>query len=101
MLQKYRFLSFRLLVFCCLSKESMAQNAAITGEVTDPSGAAVVHAQVTLSQSGGRSVRRVATNQAWLYTIAAVPSGVYTLSVKADPFAPYEAAASRLLPRRT
>lgn len=88
--------SVLLLLFLVLigfAQSGMAQNMALKGEVTDPSGAAVVNAQITLTSNDSRTVRHAASNPAGLYTIASVPSGNYTLVVEANNFARYENAA--------
>jgi iron complex outermembrane receptor protein len=58
--------------------------------VLDSSGAAVAHAEVTLTNSQGHVVRHSSTNGTGAYSLPSVPAGVYTLTVEADGFAQYE-----------
>ncbi len=60
------------------------------GVVLDSSGAAVVHAEVTLTNSLGHVIRHSSTNGTGAYSLPSVPAGVYTLTVEADGFAQYE-----------
>jgi hypothetical protein len=70
-----------------------AQDAAsITGTVTDPTGAAVPNAQVTVS-SPERGIKRTTTsNGEGDYLVSALPPGVYNLTITASGFKKYEAA---------
>ncbi len=69
-------------VCLCLSLAAWGQDSAsITGTVTDPSGAAVANAQVTLS-SPDRGVNRASqTNESGDYLFGSVPGGTYDLSI--------------------
>ena len=82
-----------LLMVAGLVQASSAQNTTVTGKVTDPSNAAVVNAQVTLTNNASRSMQQAATNQEGLYTFPSVGSDTYTLTVEANNFARYENAA--------
>jgi iron complex outermembrane receptor protein len=66
----------------------LVQSAA--GVVLDGSGAAVVHAEVTLTNSQGHVVRHASTNGTGAYSLPSVPPGVYTLTVEAGGFAQYK-----------
>lgn len=81
-----------LLSVLLVSSALFAQDTAtITGSVTDPSGAALGGATVTLA-SPDRGVNRTAsTNAAGDYLFAVVPPGAYNLSVTAAGFKRYEA----------
>ena len=82
-----------LLMVAGLVQASSAQNTTVTGKVTDPSNAAVVNAQVTLTNNASRNMRQATTNQEGLYTFPSVGSDTYTLTVEANNFARYENAA--------
>ena len=81
----------------CLSLAAWGQDSAsITGTVTDPSGAAVANAQVTLS-SPERAVNRVSqTNESGDYLFGAVPGGSYDLTIVAAGFKKYQATSVKL-----
>jgi hypothetical protein len=86
----------RLLAFCfvliCSSLALFAQvTSSITGTVTDPSGAAVAGAQVTLSAPDRGFSQTVPTNGAGEYSFGALPLGTYNLAVASKGFKNYEA----------
>jgi iron complex outermembrane receptor protein len=87
-----RFCRASLLLLFVLSfgcSAVLAQSAA-TGEVTDPSGAAVVNAQVTLTSNRSHLAQHATTNEAGVYSLLSVEPGSYTLTVEAAGFAPYQ-----------
>ena len=62
-------------------------SGSISGTVTDPSGAAVKGASVTLTNTDqGRVVRTVTTDGAGFYTATSLPLGTYTVKVSAGGF---------------
>jgi len=76
----------------CVSAEVLAQDtASVTGSVTDPSGAAVPNAQVTVTNPQKGVTRTAATNGSGDYLFAALPIGPYDLIVTAPGFKKYEA----------
>ena len=58
----------------------------ITGLITDPSGAVVPNAHVTLTETATGITRTTVTNPAGLYTFAAVPLGTYVVTVEQSGF---------------
>ncbi len=71
-------------------------SASITGTVTDPSGAAVANAQVTLT-SPERGINRTSpTNESGDYLFGAVPGGSYDLTIVAAGFKKYQAKSVKL-----
>jgi hypothetical protein len=90
---KSRLLWFCLLAFpFCLSVALFAQDtASLTGTVTDPSGAAVANAQVTLISSEHGITRATNTNSSGDYLFASLPIGAYDLTVSETGFKKYEA----------
>jgi hypothetical protein len=65
--------------------------AAISGVVKDPSGSVVPNAKVEVSSDSLGKLRSLTTNEAGLFTVAAlVPGPGYQVSVTASGFAPYE-----------
>jgi hypothetical protein len=65
--------------------------ASITGTVTDPSGAAVANAQVTVSSPERGIIRTTSTNGSGEYLVAGLPPGAVDVSVSAKGFKRYEA----------
>ncbi len=62
----------------------------LTGLISDPSGASVPDAKVTLKNEGSGDVRRTVSNSEGFFTFAAVPAGSYELSVEAAGFSIYQ-----------
>ncbi|HEV2697037.1 MAG TPA: carboxypeptidase-like regulatory domain-containing protein, partial [Terriglobales bacterium] len=70
----------------------LAQDTAqITGTVTDPSGAAVANAQVTVTSQGQAQTHIATANSSGGYLFAALPVGKYDMTVAAPGFKKYEA----------
>src|SRR6202451_4420516 len=90
---KSRLRWFVLLVFSlCSSAALFAQDtASITGTVTDPSGAAVPGAQVSLISAERGINRTTATNGSGDYLFASLPIGSYDLTVSDAGFKKYDA----------
>jgi hypothetical protein len=90
---KCRLLWFCLFVFpFCLPSVLLAQDTAtITGTVTDPSGAAVANAQVTLISTEHGITRTSTTNGSGDYLFASLPIGSYNLTVSETGFKKYDA----------
>lgn len=63
--------------------------ARIDGQVSDPAGAVVTNATITLTNTKTGDVRTVQTGDNGGYTLALVPPGSYDLSVKAQGFKEY------------
>ena len=86
-----RSLAIALLVCLSLASGAWAQSAAINGQVegtvTDPSGAAVAGAEVTLRNAETGLVRTQKTDAAGFYRFPLLPLGNYELTVSASGFA--------------
>jgi len=81
-----------LLVTLCIPCASYAQDTGyISGTVIDKSGAAVVGAEIALTNTAGSLTRSTATNGDGAYTIAGLPGDTYNLSVSAKGFQKYTA----------
>ena len=65
--------------------------ASITGTVTDPSGAAVPGAQVTVNNAANGISHDATTNGSGDFLFAALPIGSYDITVTATGFKKYEA----------
>ncbi len=70
--------------------------ASITGTVTDPSGAAVAGAQVSIISVDQGVTRTATANSSGEYLFAAVPVGSYNMTVAAPGFKKYQASAIKL-----
>src|SRR5581483_1445529 len=78
---------FVLLLFLGLFvAQASAQQATIVGTVTDPSGAAVPNAKVTITQLETGTVRNIVTNSDGQYIAPDLGIGHYTLKVDATGF---------------
>src|SRR5207248_6476965 len=80
-----------LAVVCCslllvLSAAAQVQNGQFSGTVTDPSGAAVAGAKVTVSNAATNVTATQVTNGSGAYTIKELPPGTYSVSVEASGF---------------
>jgi len=65
---------------------SQGVTASITGTVTDPSGAAVPGATVTVTETDRGTIYSAQTNSTGIYNLLRVPVGTYTLRVEARGF---------------
>ncbi len=84
-------------VVLLLSLAAFGQDtASITGTVTDPSGAAVSGAQVTLTSPERGITRTSPTNDSGDYLFGAVPGGSYDLIIAAPGFKKYQARGVKL-----
>jgi len=92
---QYRFTTIAILL-CCLGVAtfltmapmvaSQEVSAVINGIVTDPSGAAVVGANVTATDTARGTTYTAITNEAGFYNMPHVPIGTFTLKVEAKGF---------------
>src|SRR5215469_73533 len=65
---------------------SQVQNASLTGSVTDPSGAVVLNANVTATQTSTNLEQKTTTDSAGYYVFPALLVGSYTVTVEAPGF---------------
>ena len=88
-----RRVSVLVLLTCSLSLRAQSPLGTVTGLASDPSGAAIPQAKVTVTnkQTGVASV--TATNAAGAYTLPNLPPGSYQLAAEAKGFRPLETAA--------
>jgi hypothetical protein len=70
------------------------QYGGITGTVTDPTGAVVPEADVTVSRVGGGVSRSVKSNAAGIYRATELPVGEYTIEVGAEGFSTAQATVN-------
>src|SRR5580704_18675904 len=77
-------------VFVCLASLAAAQStSSLNGSVTDPTGAAVAGASITLTEPATGPKRTTTSNASGLYQFLDVPPGEYRLETSAKGFAPY------------
>ncbi|HZN12026.1 MAG TPA: TonB-dependent receptor [Blastocatellia bacterium] len=86
-----------ILVSSLLAPALAQSTAAIQGTVTDPSGAVVAGARVTVRSPATGVERTTQTDESGIYQIAALPVGVYRVEVQAQGFGPQ--VASDLTPQ--
>jgi iron complex outermembrane receptor protein len=90
-------LIFRTLIalaLLSLSAATFAQNAQVTGVITDPNGAVVPAATVTLTAESTHTALRSTTNEEGVYVFHSVPAGEYVLAVEATGFKTASAKAT-------
>src|SRR5215471_6977640 len=91
-LQTKKFICTLILLFAAVRIASAQDSAsALTGLVTDPSGAAVPGARVVATPASGQPVA-VRTNANGMYEFKALPPGTYTLRALAKGFRPFDKA---------
>jgi hypothetical protein len=69
-----------------LGAVAQIQNGQFTGTVTDPSGAAVPNAKVTITNQATNLSVTTTTNQTGFYTVKELPVGTYKITVEASGF---------------
>jgi hypothetical protein len=69
---------------------AQSQGASLKGIVTDPSGAVIPQAAVTVT--GGSGEKMTTSNERGEYVVSGLPPGTYKLKVVAQGFAPFETA---------
>ena len=66
--------------------QSEIGGASLNGTITDPSGAAIPNAKVTVSNTATGVSRSITSNEAGLYNFSRVPVGAYDLTVESNGF---------------
>src|SRR5437868_5086683 len=74
------------LLALCLGAFAQIQNGQFTGTVTDPSGAAIANAKVTVTNVGTDLSVTTTTNSTGLYVAKELPVGTYRISAEAQGF---------------
>jgi hypothetical protein len=64
----------------------LAQNAEVSGLISDPAGLAVPNVRVTVQSVGTRGTRAVLSNQQGEYSVPALRPGPYNITVEAERF---------------
>jgi len=78
------------LLGCCLSAHAQGAGASLTGVITDPSGAAVTGASVTLTNVGTNAATTAKSDATGVYVFRLVPPGNYALNITSSGFARYK-----------
>ena len=86
MLKNRAPLAVALLLLCVGVIWGQGMFGTLTGVVTDPSGAVVANANITLRDTGSGSSRTTVTDNDGYYTFASVAVGTYELTVEAPGF---------------
>ena len=90
------FLTGILLLGGALLASAQAANGSIHGTVTDPSGAVIPSATVTVIGENGSSNSAVTSGNG-VYVINGLAPGAYAISVSAEGFAPFNPVQVRIL----
>src|SRR5882724_4560257 len=75
-----------IVMLCTLTAIAQVQNGQLSGTVTDPSGAAVANAKVTITNQATNLSVTVMTGASGAYTANQLPIGTYNISVEAAGF---------------
>lgn len=73
-----------------LFSQNMASTASVSGIVTDPQGARVTGAALTLSSQDQGITRKFTTTSTGTYSFSLLPPATYTLKIVVSGFAPFE-----------
>jgi outer membrane receptor protein involved in Fe transport len=92
--------AFSLIVFVPAARAQLS-TAAVTGIVTDPSGAAIPQAAIVLRNADTNVEMRSSTNDTGNYMFTNVPPGRYTLRASKEGFSAKELSAFSLLVNQT
>jgi hypothetical protein len=86
------------LLSCALPLGSLAQldRGAITGTVTDASGAVITKAEIRAKNVATGVISTTLSNEAGMYQISNLPAGTYSVSVHASGFRAYEQSGLQL-----
>lgn len=96
-MRSHRICSFIALILASGSAIAYSQSTAtLSGTITDPSGAVVPQAQVTVHGLSTGVDRTAASDPAGSYTIPSLQPGNYTVTVRASGFADYKLASVTL-----
>jgi hypothetical protein len=99
-----RFLILLGLVLCagCIiffdasPASAQGEKGSLTGIVTDPQGAAVPGAQVTLTDTATKTAQTTTTNESGRYVFASINAGTYDVLVSKTGFKTHKAAAQKV-----
>lgn len=92
-----RFSLLAFIVFLFAGSVFAQARGTISGRITDPAGAVVPGASVTVTNTGTSVSRNTTTNAEGLFSVAALDPGVYDLRVEKNGFSPATKAGVNLL----
>jgi hypothetical protein len=75
---------------CCLAAHAQGAGASLTGTITDPSGASVSGATVTLTNVGTNATVTSKSDATGVYLFRLIPPGNYALTITSSGFARYK-----------
>jgi hypothetical protein len=75
-----------IFVYLCLTVPLLAQNAELSGLITDPSGLTVAGARVVVQSADTGATRAVSSNQQGEYSVPALLPGPYNITIEANGF---------------
>ncbi|MGA2730661.1 MAG: carboxypeptidase-like regulatory domain-containing protein [Terracidiphilus sp.] len=75
-----------LAVLLCVSMARAQENAELSGTVTDPTGAVIPNAKVTITNVATGESRTVTSNGAGLFDFSGLNHGTYNMKVEAEGF---------------
>src|SRR5271169_2515690 len=81
--------TFLFLALATTANAQVTAVAQVTGTVTDPTGAAIVNAQVTMTEVDKHQIHSTLSDATGSYTLPNLPVGVYRLEVKSQGFKDY------------
>lgn len=84
------FSAFILSLLVSVLAFGQAETGQVTGTVTDPSGAVVTNAKVTLTNNGTGQTRTAQTSSNGIYTFTNLEPGNYTVTAEGSGFAPFK-----------
>src|SRR5579872_1305878 len=82
-------LALLVLLLACVTP-AFSQEGTILGSVTDPTGAAVPNAPITITRTDTGQIRHVTTDSTGQYASPALTIGSYSVRVEATGFKPVE-----------
>src|SRR5947207_10768283 len=74
------------MLLVALGAFAQIQNGQFTGTITDPSGAAIPNAKVTVTNMGTNLSVTTSSNQSGLYVVRELPVGTYKITAEAQGF---------------
>src|SRR6266436_8421785 len=80
-----------VVIFACAAFAQSTTDGAIGGTVTDPSGAAVPNAKVTVKNNGTNAEQIVTTDETGYFRVAKLTPALYTVTISAAGFANFKA----------
>ena len=101
-LRRISYFAFALILTLLIAAGARAQSTgSITGTVSDPSGAAVPDAAVTVTNTGTSQSRTVQSNSSGIFSFPNLPIGNYTMQISKSGFATQKRGATELLTGQT